>query len=181
MSRIGKKIISIPKGVSVQVNGGSSVEIKGPKGTLSRKLHEKIEAVVEGETLKVVTKSDDKELSKFYGLSRSLLQNMVTGVSEGFSKSLILKGVGYRANVSGKDLNLTLGYSHPVVYSIPEGLTVKVDKQTTVIVSGIDKELVGQAAADIRAYRKPEPYHGKGVRYADEVIVTKAGKAGAKK
>ena len=132
-------------------------------------------------SLHVAIPADRPELSNFQGLTRSLIANMIEGVSKSFSKTLKLVGVGYRAKLMGKDLDLTLGFSHPVVYKVPEGIEVKVDKQTTIIISGIDKEQVGQIAADIRSYRKPEPYHGKGVRYADEHISLKAGKAGAKK
>ena len=177
MSRIGKTPISIPTGVEVTIDG-SHVKVKGPKGELSRVLHSSMGLTKENDVLTVVP---HKPLSNFYGLTRSLVNNMVEGVSKGFSKSLILKGVGYRAALQGAKLNLTVGYSHPVLYDVPKTIDVKVEKLTTVIVSGADKELVGQVAANIRAFRKPEPYHGKGIRYSDEVIITKAGKSGAKK
>lgn len=177
MSRIGKAPINVPKGVNVTIEG-SKVVVKGPKGELSRVLHSSMGLKKEEDNLVVVP---HKPLSNFYGLTRSLVNNMVEGVSKGFSKSLTLKGVGYRAAVKGAQLNLTIGYSHPVLFDIPKSIDVKVEKQTTVLVSGPDKELVGQVAANIRAFRKPEPYHGKGIRYTDEVIITKAGKSGAKK
>lgn len=180
MSRIGKKLIQIPKGVEVKIDG-SNVSIKGPKGVLGREIHSTMDAILEGENLKIVPKEDISANGKFHGLTRSLLNNMVVGVSTGFTKSLKLVGVGYRAQLKGKELHLSLGYSHPVIYAIPEGLEVKVEKLTTVILSGANKEVVGQAAANIRGYRKPEPYHGKGVRYIDERIITKAGKAAGKK
>ncbi len=177
MSRIGKAPITVPQGVNVTING-SKVIVKGPKGELSRELHLSMELKKENDTLVVVPR---EPLGNIYGLTRTLVNNMVEGVSQGFSKSLTLKGVGYRAAVQGTQLNLTIGYSHPVLYDIPKSIDVSVDKQTTVLVSGADKELVGQVAANIRAFRKPEPYHGKGIRYTDEVIITKAGKSGAKK
>ena len=177
MSRIGKAPINVPQGVDVTING-SNVLVKGPKGELTRALHPSMSLTKEENTLVVVP---IKPLSNFYGLTRSLVNNMVEGVSKGFTKSLTLKGVGYRAAVQGNQLNLTIGYSHPVLFDIPKTIEVKVEKQTTVLVSGADKELVGQVAANIRAFRKPEPYHGKGIRYTDEVIITKAGKSGAKK
>jgi large subunit ribosomal protein L6 len=180
MSRIGKKLITIPKGVEVKVNSGK-VTVKGPKGLLHQDVHASMDVVVEGPVVKVVPKSDAWEFRKFQGLTRSLLNNMVVGVSEGFTKNLTLVGVGFRAAVQGSDLQLTLGYSHPIVFKIPKGLEIKVDKLTALMVTGADKQLVGQAAADIRSFRRPEPYHGKGVRYADEKIVVKAGKSSGKK
>ena len=177
MSRIGKAPINVPQGVDVTING-SNVLVKGPKGELTRTLHSSMSLTKEENKLVVVP---IKPLSNFYGLTRSLVNNMVEGVSKGFTKSLTLKGVGYRAAVQGNQLNLTIGYSHPVLFDIPKTIDLKVEKQTTVLVSGPDKELVGQVAANIRAFRKPEPYHGKGIRYSDEVIITKAGKSGAKK
>lgn len=177
MSRIGKAPIEIPGGVEVKVNG-SHVVVKGPKGQLERQIHSSVDVQVEGAQVKVVPNTEN--VSNFWGLSRSLLNNMVTGVSKGFEKSLTLVGVGYRAQVKGKELHLTLGYSHPVVYPIADGLEISVDKNTTVLVKGADKELVGQTAANIRSFRKPEPYHGKGVRYTDERIITKVGKSAKK-
>jgi large subunit ribosomal protein L6 len=172
----------VPKGVEIKVDG-QKVSVKGPKGQLARSLHAAVKANYADGVLNVEIKDPAKqrEHARFHGLSRSLLNNMVVGVSSGFEKSLKLVGVGYRAAVQGKELQLALGYSHPINYPIEQGLDIKVDKQTTVIVSGIDKEQVGQAAANIRSFRPPEPYHGKGVRYADETIVTKVGKSSGKK
>lgn len=177
MSRIGKAPIELPTGVELKVDG-LKVAVKGPKGQLEREIHPSVDVAVEGNVVKVVPKTDD--VSNFWGLTRSLLNNMVVGVSQGFSKQLSLIGVGYRAQVKGKELHLTLGYSHPVVYPIADGLEMSVEKNTIVTVKGADKEAVGQAAANIRAFRKPEPYHGKGVRYIDERIITKVGKSAKK-
>ena len=179
MSRIGKMPIVLPKGVEVKVTG-QSIEVKGPKGTLKRSLHDTVTAAVEGGSLHLKLKGDTKYNRKFHGLSRSLVANMVKGVSDGFKRELTLIGVGYRAQMAGSNLTLTLGYSHPVVYPAPAGIQLAVDKLTTVIVSGADNEKVGQTAAEIRKFRAPEPYHGKGVRYSDEVIITKVGKSGSK-
>jgi large subunit ribosomal protein L6 len=181
MSRIGKKVIEIPAGVDIQIQD-QLVTVKGPKGQLQRVVHETMRLEKDGASLHVVPKDPEaKDHGKYHGLVRSLVNNMVVGVSEGYTKNLTLIGVGYRAAVQGNDLQLTLGYSHPVVHAIPTGLQVQVEKQTQVIITGADKELVGQTAANIRAYRKPEPYHGKGVRYSDEQIITKVGKAAGKK
>lgn len=179
MSRIGKKLITLPKGVTLSIEG-NQVKVKGPKGSLARDLHRDIKVEVSGSSVVVKPATSSHGVGAFHGLSRTLVANMVHGVSEGYSKSLTLIGVGYRAATQGKELNLTLGFSHPVKYTPPEGINIAVDKQTTVIVSGADKEMVGQVAANIRSFRPPEPYHGKGVRYTDEVIVTKVGKAGGK-
>ena len=181
MSRIGKKIIEIPPGVQVQIES-QFVTVKGPLGQLQRTLHETMRLENNGSALQVIPKdAQAKDHGKYHGLVRSLVNNMVVGVSKGFTKNLTLIGVGYRAAVQGNELQLTLGYSHPVIHPIPAGLQIQVDKQTQVSITGADKELVGQTAANIRAYRKPEPYHGKGVRYSDEKIVTKVGKAAGKK
>lgn len=184
MSRIGKQIISIPEGVELKLDG-NHLEVKGKKGTLKRELHATMRLLVDKTaktaTVAPKTKTKTNEHGNFHGLTRSLIYNMIEGVSQGFTKSLKLVGVGYKAILKGKELNLTLGFSHPIVYSLPDGIEAKVEKQTTIVINGIDKELVGQAAANIRAYRKPEPYHGKGVLYSDEVIIKKAGKSGAKK
>ena len=179
MSRVGNAIISVPKGVEVKISG-QHVSVKGPKGLLERDLHNTMTLTQEGEILKVVPKHESKLNRKFHGLTRALVNNMVVGVSEGFTKSLSLVGVGYRAQPKGSAIQFTLGYSHPIMFEPPKGIDVKVEKQTTVIVSGPDKEAVGQVAANIRSYRKPEPYHGKGVRYTDEHISTKVGKSGSK-
>ncbi len=182
MSRIGKKVIEIPAGVDVQVQD-QLVTVKGPKGQLQRTVHASMRLEKEGTSLLHIVPKDpeSRDHGKFHGLVRSLVNNMVIGVSEGYTKSLTLIGVGYRAALQGNDLQLTLGFSHPVVHAIPKGLQVQVEKQTQVTITGADKELVGQTAANIRAYRKPEPYHGKGVRYSDEQIITKVGKAAGKK
>ena len=180
MSRIGKKPIPVPKGVDVKVDG-ALVSVKGPKGNLQRSIHDTISVEMEGDKVVVKMKRPCKEHSKFYGLSRTLVANMVEGVSQGFTKSLSLVGVGYRAAPEGKGLKLTLGFSHPVVVEPIDGIDFKVDKQTTIHVSGASKEDVGQVAAKIRSFRPPEPYHGKGVRYIDERIIKKAGKASGKK
>lgn len=183
MSRIGKKIIDLPQNVEVKQDGRKII-VKGPKGSLQREIHHSMRVEKDGSHLKVVAVDGQESVGNFHGLTRSLINNMVVGVSAGFSKSLILKGVGYRAQLKGKELQLTLGYSHPINYQIPEGIDIKVDKHGNdplVVVSGADKEVVGQTAANIRSFRKPEPYHGKGVRYIDEVIVTKVGKSSGKK
>ena len=177
MSRIGKAPIKLPTGVEVSVDAGV-VTVNGPKGTLVRSTHPSVDVAVDEGSVKIVPKTDD--VSNFWGLTRSLVNNMVVGVSTGFEKKLSLIGVGYRAQVKGKELHLTLGYSHPVVYPIMDGLEMSVEKNTIVTIKGADKEAVGQAAANIRAFRKPEPYHGKGVRYLDERIITKVGKSAKK-
>jgi large subunit ribosomal protein L6 len=180
MSRIGKMKIVIPSGVDVKLDG-QLVSVKGAKGTLSRKIHDSMEIKKEAGVLTVVPRKLSTETKRYFGLTRTLVNNMVVGTSAGFTKNLTLIGVGYRAAAKGNELQLTLGFSHPVIYMVPAGITVIVEKQTMISISGSDKELVGQVAADIRSFRKPEPYHGKGVRYSDEVIVTKVGKAAAKK
>ena len=177
MSRIGKLPIAIPAGVKVALDD-TKITVQGPKGTLSQQLHERMVIAVEAEQITVTRPTDEKQDCALHGLTRSLINNMVVGVTTGFKKDLEINGVGYRAEVSGKVLTLALGYSHPVVYELPEGITVEVEKQTKLSVKGIDKQLVGSAAAKIRSFRKPEPYKGKGIKYADEKIVRKAGKAG---
>jgi len=177
MSRIGKLPISIPAGVKVSLDG-STLTVTGPKGTLSRELHERMTIGVETDQIVVTRPTNEKQDAALHGLTRALVNNMVVGVTTGFKKDLEITGVGYRAEVSGNILTLSLGYSHPVVYTLPEGISVEVEKQTKLSVSGIDKQLVGSAAAKIRSFRKPEPYKGKGVKYANEKIVRKAGKAG---
>jgi large subunit ribosomal protein L6 len=180
MSRIGKKPIELPKGVTVSV-AGRKVSVKGPKGTLERELHHLVDVGVEGANVVVKLKDDTYENRRYHGLTRSLVNNMVTGVATGFTRRLKLVGVGYRAAMAGKQLQLALGFSHPVNFDPPAGIELKVDGQTTLIVTGADKEMVGQVAAKLRGFRPPEPYHGKGVRYEDEKIVTKVGKAAGKK
>lgn len=181
MSRIGKKVIPLPKGVQVTFQNGK-LAIKGPKGNLERVLHHTMDVKIAADTVTIVPKQglEVSEVNKFHGLTRTLVANMVFGVTQGFSKSLTMVGVGYRANPQGKNVTISLGYSHPIEFTPPAGIEVKVDKQTTLIVSGPEKELVGQVAAKLRSFRAPEPYHGKGVRYSDEVIVTKVGKAAGK-
>ncbi len=177
MSRVGKTPITVPSGVDVSING-SSVTVTGVKGTLERSLPGGI-TVRDDEGTLVVSRPDDSGNSKaFHGLSRSLVQNMIVGVSEGFTKELQIQGVGYRATAKGTNsLELALGYSHPVIITAPEGIEFDVPIQTQIFVKGIDKQLVGQVAADIRQWRKPEPYKGKGIRYKDERVIRKAGKA----
>ena len=180
MSRIGKKLIEVPKGTQVTIEG-NKVSVKGPKGQLSRVLHEAVEIVAEGDKLAVKLREETNYNQRFHGLSRTLVANMVEGCTKGFTKELKLIGVGYRAAAEGKGLKLSLGFSHPVNIKAVEGIDFKVDKNTTIFVSGASKEVVGQIAANIRMLRPPEPYHGKGVRYADETILTKVGKASGKK
>jgi len=180
MSRVGKAIINIPEKVSVSINDAGVVTVKGAKTSQSVSLTGPISIKQEGSEVHVTRGNDEPKTRALHGLYRSLIFNAVKGVSEGWQKSLILNGVGYRAAVSGKTLDLTLGYSHPIKFPIPEGIEIKVDKQTTVHISGADKALVGQVAANIRGYRLPEPYLGKGIRYSDEVIRRKAGKSGGK-
>src|SRR5579872_7275537 len=179
MSRIGKKPISIPKGVTVKVLDGA-VEVQGPKGKLKQAFPAGINFELADGHLVARQKTEDPELGKFHGLARSLVANAVAGVTDGFKKELDIVGVGYRAEVRGKQVVFALGYSHPVVFDIPAGIDVVIDKQTHVTVTGIDRQLVGQVAADIRRLRKPDPYKQKGVRYTGEVLKKKAGKTGAK-
>lgn len=176
MSRIGKKPVTFPKNVKISQSGGM-VKVEGPKGTLSAKLPEGISMIVSDGNLVIERKSDERSARSYHGLARTLIGNMVTGVSTGFEKSLEISGVGYRAEVAGNNIKMVLGYSSPVQYTIPKGIDVKVDKQTSVIVTGIDKQLVGRVAAEIRALKKPEPYKGKGIKYAGEHIRRKAGKS----
>ncbi len=180
MSRIGKQPIDVPAGVEVKIEG-NLVKVKGPKGNLERELHAAVKVAKEGSVVQVTPVVDDKESRKFHGLSRTLVANMVEGVSKGFEKRLKLIGVGYRAAKQGTALNLTLGYSHPILFEATDGIDLNVEKQTTIIVSGASKENVGETAAKLRALRAPEPYHGKGVRYENEHIATKVGKAAGKK
>ena len=179
MSRIGKKIIPVPKGVKIALQPGA-VEVQGPKGKLLQPLPPGIGFELSGDTLQAKLLREDPELGKFHGLARSLVANAVKGVTEGFRKDLDIVGVGYRAEVKGKQVHFALGFSHPCVFDIPNGIDVAVDKQTHVTVTGIDRQLVGQVAADIRSLRKPDPYKQKGVHYTGEVLKKKAGKTGAK-
>lgn len=176
MSRIGKTPIEIKAGVEVSI-ADSSIEIKGPKGTLTQSIPEGISVERDDETLQVIRENDLRETKALHGLVRSLINNMVTGVTDGYQKQLELVGVGYRAQSKGSNaLELQLGFSHPVKYDAPEGITLDVPSQTEINISGIDKQVVGQVAADIRALKKPEPYKGKGIRYVGEHIIRKAGK-----
>jgi large subunit ribosomal protein L6 len=177
MSRIGKKPIAIPKGVTVKADA-NGVDVKGPKGQMKQPLPPGISAAVEDGSIVTKKASDDQELAKFHGLGRSLINNAVLGVTEGWKKELDIVGVGYRAAMEGSKLVLALGYSHPIHYEAPSGIAIAVEKQTHIIVTGSDRQLVGQVAADIRKFRKPEPYKGKGVMYTGEVIRRKAGKTG---
>jgi large subunit ribosomal protein L6 len=180
MSRIGKAPISVPSGVDVTLSG-RTITVKGPKGTLSRAIPGEIVVRQEDSTLLVERPDDERDNRALHGLTRSLVNNMVLGVTEGFKKNLEIVGVGYRAEAQGPSaLRLNLGFSHPVNVNAPEGITFEVPVPTQIVVNGIDKEVVGQVAADIRSIRKPEPYKGKGVRYAGERILRKAGKAGKK-
>jgi large subunit ribosomal protein L6 len=179
MSRIGKKPIPIPKGVTVKV-AGDAVEVKGPKGQLRQPLPPGIVFAMDNDALVASLAREDGELRKFHGLARSLVANAVTGVTEGFKKELDIVGVGYRAELKGKQVVFALGYSHPVVFDIPTGIDIAIDKQTHVTVTGVDRQLVGQVAANIRRMRKPDPYKQKGVRYTGEVLKKKVGKTGAK-
>jgi large subunit ribosomal protein L6 len=178
MSRIGKKPIPVPKGVTVNVRG-SAVEVKGPKGTLTQAVPPGVKFELKGAELVAEPERPDPELGKFHGLARSLMANAVEGVTNGFKKELDIVGVGYRAEVKGKQVVFALGYSHPIVFDIPQGIDIAIDKQTHITVTGIDRQLVGQVAANIRRMRKPDPYKQKGVRYTGEVLKKKVGKTGA--
>ena len=179
MSRIGRMPIAIPAGVTVEIAENNKVTVKGPKGTLERVLPAEMEITKEGEEILVKRPNDLKKMRSLHGLTRTLINNMVIGVTEGYTKVLEVNGVGYRAAKQGSKLNLSLGYSHPVEMTDPEGITTTVDGNK-ITVSGIDKEKVGQYAAEIREKRAPEPYKGKGIKYADEVIRRKVGKTGKK-
>jgi large subunit ribosomal protein L6 len=177
MSRIGNSPIPVPAGVDVAVEG-PTVSVKGPKGALSRWVDERIAVSVDDGVVTLSRDSDERDIRSLHGLYRALLANMVTGVSDGYRKELQAVGVGYRANLQGRRLELQVGFSHPVVIEAPDGIDFEVPEPTRIVVSGIDKELVGQTAADIRRVRPPEPYKGKGIRYVDEQVRRKAGKAG---
>jgi large subunit ribosomal protein L6 len=179
MSRIGKKPITVPKGVTVKVVPGA-VEVQGPKGKLTQAFPSGINFELSDGHLVASRASTDGELAKYHGLARSLVANAVTGVTDGFKKELDIVGVGYRAELKGKQVIFALGYSHAVVFDIPPGIDIAIDKQTHLTVTGVDRQLVGQVAANIRRLRKPDPYKQKGVRYTGEVLKKKAGKTGAK-
>lgn len=180
MSRIGRMPIAIPAGVTVDIAENNQVTVKGPKGTLERVLPAEMSIAKEGEEIKVTRPNDLKKMKSLHGLTRTLINNMIIGVTEGYEKKLEVNGVGYRAAKQGKKLTLSLGYSHPVEMEDPEGIEVTVEGQNIIIVKGIDKEKVGQYAAEIREKRAPEPYKGKGIKYEDEVIRRKVGKTGKK-
>ena len=178
MSRIGRKVITIPAGVTVSVNEANLVTVKGPKGTLTANIHSNITVSVEGANISVARLDDERENRSLHGLSRTLIANMVEGVTKGYSKTLEMVGVGYKAAKSGKTLTLNLGHSHPILFEEKDGITFDVPNSTTIVVNGINKQLVGQIAAQIREKRPPEPYLGKGVKYVGEHIRRKAGKTG---
>ena len=179
MSRIGNKPINVPAGVEVKLDG-THLSVKGPKGILERELHKNMKVTIDGNVITVERPNDDKENRSLHGLTRTLINNMITGVTEEFTRKLEVNGVGYRAQKQGKKLVLTLGYSHPVEMQEPDGITFDVPNPNEIIVRGIDKEKVGQTAAVIRTKRPPEVYRGKGIKYAEEVIRRKEGKAGKK-
>jgi len=179
MSRIGKKTISIPPGVKVNLNSSDGViKVDGPKGSLSHSMSRDISIEIAGNEVKLSRKTDSNGDKALYGLTRSIVANMITGVAEGFTRKLEISGVGYKAEVQGNSLNLSLGYSHPVKYQLPKGITAEVEKQTLITLKGVDNQLLGQVASEIKAYRVPDPYKAKGIKYSGEVIRRKAGKAG---
>lgn len=180
MSRIGRKAIALPKGVEVTIDG-QHVAVKGAKGTLEMNVMPNISVKVEDGQIHVDRASEEKAVRAAHGMTRALINNMVCGVTDGFSKTLEIVGVGYRAQMQGKNLQLTLGFSHPVDVTPPEGIEFACESPIKIIIRGIDKQLVGQVASNVRGYRPPEPYKGKGIRYAGEYVIRKAGKAGAKK
>jgi large subunit ribosomal protein L6 len=179
MSRIGRKPVTVPKGVTLQLEG-NSVAVKGPRGELRRSLHPEMQIALDKDQFTVARPSEEKRHKALHGLTRTLVQNMVDGVSKGFSKTLEIQGVGYKAEAKPYGVNLIVGYSHPVKYEAPKGIKISVDNNTVVKIDGADKELVGQVAAELRAVRPPEPYKGKGIRYQGEHVRRKAGKTGAK-
>ena len=181
MSRIGKMPISIPNGVDVTLGEGNLVTVKGPKGTLSQKLSEKMTIANDNGVITITRPNDEKENRALHGLTRTLLHNMVVGVTEGYKKELDVNGVGYRVAKEGKKLTMNIGYSHPVVMEEIDGITIDVPSPNKIIINGIDKQKVGQFAAEVRGKRPPEPYKGKGIKYTDEVIRRKEGKTGVKK
>ena len=178
MSRVGRKVIAVPAGVKVSVSE-ASLEVQGPKGKLSTPVPRGIKFALQGQELSCQRANDERQLRAFHGMARALAQNAIKGVTEGFSKDLDIVGVGYRAQVEGNKVVFALGFSHPVEYEVPDGIRIAVEKQTRVTVSGIDRQKVGQVAAEIRQLRRPDPYKQKGIRYVGEVLKKKAGKAGA--
>ena len=175
MSRIGKRPVAIPSGVTADIANGT-LSVKGPKGVLTMSLADEVSYKVEDDSVLVQPANDTKRARAFWGMQRTLVQNLMTGVTEGYSKTLLITGVGYRANAQGKNLKLQLGYSHDVDFAVPEGIEIKTPDNTTIEISGIDKQKVGQVAAEIRRWRKPEPYKGKGIKYRGEYIFRKEGK-----
>lgn len=176
MSRIGNKSIQLPEKVKLDVSSTGAVTVEGPKGKLEWTLPRQISLRVEGKQARLQRSDETRRLKALHGLSRSLINNMVTGVSQGFQKSLEIQGVGFRAQVQGKKLNLSLGYSHPILFTIPDGVKITVQENTKILIEGIDRQKVGQVAADIRSFYPPEPYKGKGIRYAGEQVTRKEGK-----
>ncbi|MBR4471079.1 MAG: 50S ribosomal protein L6 [Erysipelotrichaceae bacterium] len=179
MSRIGNKTITIPAGCEISVSDSNEVTVKGPKGTLSRQFNPLIGIKIEDGSVNCTRANEDKHTKQLHGTTRALINNMIVGCTEGFKKTLEIVGIGYKAALNGKTLNLSLGYSHDINYDIEDGITVEVPNNTTIIVSGIDKQRVGEVASQIRGFRKPEPYKGKGIRYKDEHIIRKEGKTAA--
>jgi large subunit ribosomal protein L6 len=175
MSRIGKKPVPVPAGVTAAIEG-KSLSVKGPKGTLTMALADEVSYEIEDGAISVTPSNATKRARSFWGMQRTMVANLISGVTDGYTKQLLITGVGYRANVQGKNLKLQLGYSHDVDFAIPEGITIVAPDQTTINISGIDKQQVGQVAAEIRRWRKPEPYKGKGIKYAGEFIFRKEGK-----
>ena len=178
MSRIGKKAIAVPTGITANVEG-QTVKVKGPKGALQVVLHDDVAVKLDGGEIKVDPRSDSKRARAQWGTSRTLIANLIAGVTKGFEQRLEINGVGYRASVQGKNLQLALGYSHDIVYPIPEGIAIATPRPVEIVISGIDRQKVGQVAAEIREYRPPEPYKGKGIKYAEETVRRKQGKTGA--
>jgi large subunit ribosomal protein L6 len=175
MSRIGKKPIAVPSGITANV-AGQTVNVKGPKGALSVVLHDDVEVKLEGGQIKVVPRAETKRARSQWGTSRTLIANLISGVTKGFEQRLEINGVGYRASVQGKNLQIALGYSHDIVYPIPEGITIATPRPVEIVITGSDRQKVGQVAAEIREYRPPEPYKGKGIKYSGERIFRKEGK-----
>lgn len=175
MSRVGKNPVVLPQGVTANISG-QSIKVKGPKGELSLEVHDNVEAKLEGSEITVSPKNEERQTRALWATMQRRIKNMVIGVSTGYEKNLEIEGVGYRSNLQGKELVLQLGFSHDIRYPVPEGITIAVDKQTAIKITGIDKEKVGQVAAEIRGYKPPEPYKGKGIRYVGEYIIRKEGK-----
>ena len=180
MSRIGNKTITVPAGVEINITGENEVTVKGPKGTLSRKFSPLIEIKQDGAELQFVRANEEKHTKQLHGTTRALLNNMIVGVTDGFKKDLEIRGIGYRAEMQGKNLVLNVGYSHPIEFAVEEGITVECPNANSITVSGIDKQRVGEVASHIRGFKKPEPYKGKGIRYKDEHVRRKEGKTAAK-